>query len=296
MTAYHRILLGVGSVLTGLWVVLAAYAPLLAPFDPNDVLVPLQQPGAALPVGGTVWFGTDLLGRDIFSRAIWAARASFGLIGGAIVVAYVIGLPIAFAATARSRILALPARGIAAVFRGVPVFIGYLVLIFIFGLGSFAFVVAFAFASLPSLVDLVAALRRALAREGSERPGGGRIAALFATDALKRLVFWAAIAAGIGSFGLSPFLPPAPTFGGMFFESRSMALSFPHTVLAPIGVLIALLLGASLLAAGLEARLPASLRSADPAWPSYRPGNFAGAKGAAPTPSADSDPTRETRE
>ncbi|MBX3010229.1 MAG: ABC transporter permease [Caldilineaceae bacterium] len=50
----------------------ALFAPLLAPYDPNavDPYVALQPPN------GLHWFGTDDLGRDVFSRLLFAGRVS----------------------------------------------------------------------------------------------------------------------------------------------------------------------------------------------------------------------------
>jgi peptide/nickel transport system permease protein len=60
-----------GIVVLGL-VVAAIFAPQIAPFDPYEMDIPnrLQPPGA------TYWFGTDDLGRDMFSRIIYGARTT----------------------------------------------------------------------------------------------------------------------------------------------------------------------------------------------------------------------------
>jgi peptide/nickel transport system permease protein len=54
------------------WIVLAALAPLIAPYPPNfvDVTLRLQPPSAMH------WLGTDSLGRDVFSRLLIGARIS----------------------------------------------------------------------------------------------------------------------------------------------------------------------------------------------------------------------------
>ena len=277
MSAYHRILLTVGSALCGLWCLAAFFPWWFAPFDPLRYIMPLQKPLAPVPDaigGGTFWLGTDLLGRDILSRAIWAAGTTFGLVIGTIFLTYLIGLPIALAAIGRNRIIAAAAGGLSAVGRGVPVFISYLLLGILFRFGPLAFALAFVFASLPNLIDWLSPLRRALESTGPDRPTTHQIAAYAATDALKRLVFWVSIAECIAFFGFGPFAPAAPTFGGMIGENRAMALAFPHTVLGPVAALFILLLGPALLASGLEALLPTSLRTADPARPSYRPGDI----------------------
>ena len=61
-----------GAVVVALFVLLALFAPLLAPADPTrgDILARLEPPSAAHP------FGTDGLGRDLLSRILYGARLS----------------------------------------------------------------------------------------------------------------------------------------------------------------------------------------------------------------------------
>ncbi len=79
--ALHRLLqrkLAVfGLVLIVLVVGGAAFAPLLAPFDPNDQMFNgLTLEGAPMAPGGQFLLGTDLLGRDLFSRLLYGAQTS----------------------------------------------------------------------------------------------------------------------------------------------------------------------------------------------------------------------------
>jgi len=62
----------VGAVIALGMVLVAIFADVLAPYDFNDtaLLRALQRPGA------THWFGTDELGRDVYSRVIHGARVS----------------------------------------------------------------------------------------------------------------------------------------------------------------------------------------------------------------------------
>jgi peptide/nickel transport system permease protein len=60
-------------------IVLAALlAPYIAPFDParQTLLLRLRPPGYLTATGMTYWLGTDDLGRDLFSRIVYGARAS----------------------------------------------------------------------------------------------------------------------------------------------------------------------------------------------------------------------------
>ena len=74
-----------GAVILSLMALAALLAPLITPYDPTTlkVLDRLQSPRAAH------WFGTDELGRDLFSRVIFGAR--YSLMIGALVVLTSVG-------------------------------------------------------------------------------------------------------------------------------------------------------------------------------------------------------------
>jgi peptide/nickel transport system permease protein len=72
----------------------AVFAPLVAPYDPiAQSWTAVRQPPSA-----AYWFGTDELGRDIFSRIVYGARASMlaGILSVSIAIA--IGVPVGIAA------------------------------------------------------------------------------------------------------------------------------------------------------------------------------------------------------
>lgn len=71
----------VGGLIVLAVVLIAAFAPVLSPYDPQEIQVPQRLLGP----GGLHPFGTDNLGRDIFSRVIYGARVSL-LVGGLVVV------------------------------------------------------------------------------------------------------------------------------------------------------------------------------------------------------------------
>ena len=87
---FRRPLAVVGLVLVLVMLLIAIFAPLLAPHDPTkaDFTAILQGPSAQYPLG------TDEVGRDLLSRLIFGARASLqaGLI--AVLIAVAIGVPI----------------------------------------------------------------------------------------------------------------------------------------------------------------------------------------------------------
>ena len=85
---------GIAAALFVFFVLLALVGPALVPFDPlaTNAAVALQPPSA------THWFGTDALGRDIFSRVVVATRLDLGLALGAVAVSFAIGMPLGLAA------------------------------------------------------------------------------------------------------------------------------------------------------------------------------------------------------
>jgi peptide/nickel transport system permease protein len=90
-----RALLGRPAVVLGLLVILltvlaAIAAPWLAPFDPNAQMFDgLTLEGAPLPPGSAYPLGTDLLGRDLWSRLLFGARTSLviGIVANGVAVA-----------------------------------------------------------------------------------------------------------------------------------------------------------------------------------------------------------------
>mgnify|MGYP005843072237 FL=1 len=79
------LVLGAGILIT--WLLIAVFAPLLAPYDPiyQDAAVRLQPPSWAHPLG------TDNFGRDILSRVIWAARIDLQIAVFGVVFPFIIG-------------------------------------------------------------------------------------------------------------------------------------------------------------------------------------------------------------
>jgi peptide/nickel transport system permease protein len=71
---WRRPLAIAGAVIAAIWLVVAVFAPLIAPYDPlAQTFTQLQSPSLDHP------FGTDELGRDVLSRVIYGARVSIPL-------------------------------------------------------------------------------------------------------------------------------------------------------------------------------------------------------------------------
>ena len=78
-------------------IIFALGAQWIAPFSPEETFFDgLTLEGAPIPPGGKYLFGTDLLGRDLFSRVVWGAQTSLviGVVanGVAVLIGSVVGI------------------------------------------------------------------------------------------------------------------------------------------------------------------------------------------------------------
>jgi peptide/nickel transport system permease protein len=105
----------IGAIIAAAWIVIAIFAPLIAPHDPlAQTFTPSQSPSL------DHLFGTDELGRDVFSRVIYGSRVSIPIavllvtfamtIGGLIgaVAGYFRGLADGFAMRTADLVFAFP--------------------------------------------------------------------------------------------------------------------------------------------------------------------------------------------
>jgi len=84
----HNRLAVAGGIVVGFLFIVAIFAPILAPYDPNAINVHhiLEPPSLAHP------FGTDELGRDILSRVVYGSRISLAVGFVAVGISTVVGV------------------------------------------------------------------------------------------------------------------------------------------------------------------------------------------------------------
>ena len=97
--AWRQPLALTGSVIALGWLVVAIFAPLIAPYDPLEQTFPASQG----PTGAHL-FGTDELGRDVLSRVIFGSRVS---------------IPIALLLVTLAALIGGLVGGLAGYFRGI---------------------------------------------------------------------------------------------------------------------------------------------------------------------------------
>lgn len=77
----------IGSTTLFVFILMALFAPLLTPYEPQII----DMPNRLAPPSVEHWFGTDEVGRDIFTRVIYGARLSLGMGISVVIVTGIIG-------------------------------------------------------------------------------------------------------------------------------------------------------------------------------------------------------------
>ncbi|WP_436764416.1 ABC transporter permease [Streptosporangium sp. V21-05] len=189
---------------------------------------------ALLPPGGEHWFGTDQLGRDLFTRVVHGALPSLLLGLGATCLAVAGGAVFGLAAALGGRVADQAVMRVADILLSLPQLLVALLVITVLGGGTANVVLAIAIAFTPGYARIVRAEALVVRRSGyveAARGLGLRRSTLVARhilpNALGPLLVLATVGFGtalIAGSGLS-FLgfgtqPPAPEWGAMLSEGR----------------------------------------------------------------------------
>jgi peptide/nickel transport system permease protein len=78
----------VGLALIAIWLLVAVLAPYVATHEPLAQTISMRYK----PPSAEHWFGTDKLGRDVFSRVVWGSRVSLPIGVGVVALSAVVGI------------------------------------------------------------------------------------------------------------------------------------------------------------------------------------------------------------
>ena len=253
-------------------VLAAVFAPVIAPHDPLETFIPATPPGAEH------FFGTDRLGRDIFSRILFGAQSSLMIGLGAVLLAIIVGALLgSLAATSSKAVNELIMRlmDILMAFPGIAL---AAVLLAAFGNSVPTIIIAIAIIYTPQLARVVRA--NVLSQYGedyvrAERViGAGRFYILLKhivrNTAAPVLVFATVMVADAIileaslSFLGAGVQDPAPSWGNVISYGRNLVLSGGWWATTFAGVTILLtVLSLNILAEGLtDAMVNPKLRKA----------------------------------
>ncbi|GAB7546347.1 ABC transporter permease [Cupriavidus ulmosensis] len=251
----------VGALLLAAIAVLSIGAPWIATFDPQDIdpLARMQPPSAEH------WFGTDALGRDVFSRAVWGGRVSM-----------VVGLSVGLLATVFGVLLGLAAgfvrwadSFVMRVMDGLMAIPGILLAIALMAVTQAsltAVIVAITIPEVPRVVRLVRSLALTLREQlyvEAAHAVGTRLPVILARHVVPNMVAplivqatFVAAAAVLTEAALS-FLGvgvpgQTPSWGNMMAEGRNFVAVAFHIILYPGILLAATVLAINLLGDGLR--------------------------------------------
>jgi peptide/nickel transport system permease protein len=214
---------------------LAALAPWIAPYDPNatDLDHVLQGPS------GWHWFGTDQVGRDVFSRVLVAARLDLAIAVSAVVLSCVIGVVIGGAAALYGGLPDRLTGRLTDILMTFPLFVVAMAMVVALGNSVQSIVLASAVVNLPFFVRLarseISVLRLQQFVEAARAGGNSELQILFGfmiPNALPMLTVqvstglgWAVLnAASLSFIGLG-IRPPTAEWGIMVAEGAANILS-----------------------------------------------------------------------
>ena len=252
----------IGGTIVICFVLIAIFAPALAPFDPiapNWLLV-RQAPDAAH------WFGTDDLGRDVLSRVIFGARAS--LLAGviAVAIAIAIGVPLGLIAGYFGGVIDVIISRCTDALLAVPFLVMAIALAAFLGASLQNAMIAIGVSAVPIFIRLTRG--QVLVVKGEDYITAARAVGVRNRNIIISHVFPNVLApivvqgtitmavailaeASLAFLGLGQ-RPPAPSWGSMLDVARQFLTEAPWMAVWPGLAIVAIVLGFNLLGDGLN--------------------------------------------
>lgn len=253
----------VGVGLLAFWIAIAVFAPWVTSYSPTA-----QDIGAIGKFGPSAEhvLGTDLAGRDIWSRLAYGARIVLILAPGALLVAYCVGGAIGLlSGYFGGWIDALLSRA-SDVILAFPVIVIYILLITSLGASAFNIVLAITLGTAPAVGRIIRGLvldvkSRDFVRAARVRGEGDfyimlveilpNLRATITVDFCLRMSYTIIKIGILGFLGLG-LPPPVPEWGGMVKDATAVLLVWPHMALFPCLAISSLAVAFNLIADGLN--------------------------------------------
>lgn len=244
-----------GLVVIVTMVLAAVLAPWIMPYDPNDQMFDgLSLEGAPLPPSAQFWLGTDLLGRDLFSRLVLGTQTSLiiGVLanGIAVVLGATVGITAGFFGGWVGGIL----MRFTDLMMAFPALLLAIVLAAIFKPSLLIVALVIAMVNWVQMARVIYTETRSLAQRDFievQRAMGASTFRILGKHVLPHLVYSIIV---FGTLGISTTVlleatlsylgvgvqPPTPSWGNIIFENQTYFANAPWLVFFP-GVAIVLL-------------------------------------------------------
>ena len=259
---YAKPLSAIGITITLIFLLIALAGPLIAPYGENEIVAS----DARQPPSAQHWFGTDNLGRDVYSRVVLGARQILVLSGLGTFLALVSGTFLGLLSGYRGgwideglmrffdSLLALPALLLALVLLGT------------IGPSTYRVVVVIVIVYTPIVARVVRSVVLSVKSKGfveAARLQGESQARLLlreifpfvlpalAVEAALRFSYAIFLVASLGFLGVG-VQPPNPNWGLMVKEARSFVNQVPWALYFPAGAISIVVIGVNLTADGLK--------------------------------------------
>lgn len=252
----------------------AVFADFIAPYDPIKINSQTMARDSLLGPSSKHLMGTDLLGRDVFSRIVYGARISLEVGLAAVLLMVIIGLFVGAIAGYYGGWLDSLLMRLADVFFAFPYVLGSIALISVLGFGIQNVILAIGILGWPS----IARVFRSSVLQVKQNDYVAAARSLGASDlriilrhilpnAIAPVIVYATMSVGgaiISEAALS-FLgigvqPPTPSWGYMLSESRNYIFTSPWLMIFPGLAILITVLGFVLLGDGLRDALDPRLK------------------------------------
>jgi peptide/nickel transport system permease protein len=268
---FRRKLVLIATIILGFVAIMALAAPWISPFDPTAMRVIRR----LKPPGEINWFGTDELGRDVFSRVLWGARASLGIAFVVVVISVSIGTTMGLLAGYFRRLDA-PLMRLVDALMALPDILLAIFLVAVLGASAANVILALAIVYTPRVVRVVRAstlVVRELPFVEAARALGVSVWRILTVHILLNVaspilvqatfIFAYAVLAEAGLSFLGAGVPPdVPTWGTMIAAGQQYADNALWVVIFPGVAIVLVALSLQILGDGLRDMLDPKLRKA----------------------------------
>lgn len=257
----------IGVVFTLLFILMALFGPNVAPYPFDDFVRDAEGTVARrVPPSAEFIFGTDRLGRDIYSRVLWGARDIIGLAGLATALAVTLGTAIGLATGYAGGWLDEIISRLFDSLLSIPAMVLALAALTTLGPSAGAIVVVIVLLYTPIVARVIRSaalgLRSAGYVEIARLRGESTAYILFreilpgvlpalAVEGALRFSYAIFLTASLGFLGLG-VQPPSPDWGRMVYEARLDYARAPWGLWFPAGAIALLVISVNLTADGLR--------------------------------------------